>query len=82
MFREVARKGASDAIVIRLRSVDQTMVPYNAFRVQTSKPPKRIFRRASFEGVLIADLDVSRRRAPIRQGEEIARAFISGPTRS
>ncbi len=78
IFREVARKGASDAIVIRLRSVDQTLVPYNAFRVQTSKPPKRIFRRASFEGVLIADLDVSSRRAPIRQGEEIARALHLG----
>ncbi len=68
MFREVARKGASDAIVVRVKSADQSLVPYSAFRGETPKNQKRIFRRASFEGVLIADLDVGSRRAPLRPG--------------
>jgi beta-glucosidase-like glycosyl hydrolase len=79
LFREVARRGPSDVIVVRLKAAEPPAVPYWAFRFHASKNNnKRIFRHPSFQAALIVDLDAGSRGAPVRQGEAIVKALQLG----
>jgi beta-N-acetylhexosaminidase len=80
LFREVARRGPSDAIVVRLKAAEPSSVPYWAFRFHaiSKSNNKRIFRRPNSEATLIVDLDAGSRGAPVRQGEAIVRALQLG----